>query len=234
MKSRIQKLKVKLSEATKEGECGKLRSKLDEESSLSVIVHSKAIPHLLKLLKHAGKGTVTLDYKAGVVHPAPPKAEAGKPPPRYVIDEPPRLRVTSENLLLVTKCVLGNYPNWRQVIPTEAKECVDVDVEAWLNALRTVEPFTSEKHNAVKLHFTDLLLTMTTNSPDVGTGKATVPINGYVSKEFTMSYNPAYLIEALNVLKDDEHVKFGFTDELSPCVITTLKTVTVIMPMRLS
>ena len=39
---------------------------------------------------------------------------------------------------LVSKLVEGNYPNYRQVIPGEAKERVTIEREALLNTVRRV------------------------------------------------------------------------------------------------
>jgi len=40
--------------------------------------------------------------------------------------------------LLVSKLIEGNYPNYRQVIPSEAKERIKLERETFLNSLRRV------------------------------------------------------------------------------------------------
>ena len=54
---------------------------------------------------------------------------------------------------IVSKLVEGNYPNYRQVIPTEFKERVTLAREELLQALRRAEIMTSDKSNSVKLAF---------------------------------------------------------------------------------
>src|SRR5208337_1857778 len=56
-------------------------------------------------------------------------------------------------VLIVTKLIEGNYPNYRQVIPAETKERVALVREEFLHALRRAEIMTSEKSNSVKLSF---------------------------------------------------------------------------------
>src|SRR6058998_2184364 len=51
----------------------------------------------------------------------------------------------------VTELNEGNYPNYRQVIPSEAKERVTVAREEFMHALRRAEIMTSDKSNSVKL-----------------------------------------------------------------------------------
>src|SRR6201988_2259745 len=47
--------------------------------------------------------------------------------------------------LLVSKLIEANYPNYRQVIPSEAKERIKLERETFLNSLRHVSLFTSDK-----------------------------------------------------------------------------------------
>ena len=55
--------------------------------------------------------------------------------------------------LIMTKLIEGNYPNYRQVIPSETKERIALVREEFLHALRRAEIMTSEKSNSVKLAF---------------------------------------------------------------------------------
>src|SRR5256714_9355283 len=57
------------------------------------------------------------------------------------------------NTLLVSKLIEGNYPNYKQVIPTETKERVTLERETFLNSLRRVSLLASDKSNSIKLNF---------------------------------------------------------------------------------
>jgi DNA polymerase-3 subunit beta len=134
---------------------------------------------------------------------------------------------------IVTKLIEGNYPNYRQVIPTEAKERVALMREEFLHALRRAEIMTSEKSNSVKLSFGKNNLAITANSPEVGEARESLAIN-YKGKEMAIAFNPRYLIDPLNALETDE-VFFELTDELSPGVLkVNAPFLYVVMPMRLS
>ena len=94
------------------------------------------------------------------------------------------------NVVIVSKLIEGNYPNYRQVIPGEAKERVPLAREEFLHALKRAELMTSEKQNSVKLNFTRNNLAITANSPDVGEARETMAIN-YKGKEMaTRTYAP--------------------------------------------
>ena len=137
------------------------------------------------------------------------------------------------SVLIVTKLIEGNYPNYRQVIPAETKERVALAREEFLHALRRAEIMTSEKSNSVKLSFAKNKLEITANSPEVGEAKETLAIN-YKGAEMAIAFNPKYMIDPLNALANDE-VFLELIDELSPGVLKINGPfLYVVMPMRLS
>ena len=137
------------------------------------------------------------------------------------------------SVLVVTKLIEGNYPNYRQVIPSEVKERVPLGREEFLHALRRAEIMTSEKANSVKLAFAKNNLAITANSPEVGEARESLAVN-YKGKDVAIAFNPKYLIDPLNALTEDE-VFFELTDELSPGVLKINGPfLYVVMPMRLS
>jgi len=137
------------------------------------------------------------------------------------------------SILLITKLVEGNYPNYKQVIPGEASERVSLGREELLQALRRAEIMTSEKSNSVKLAFTKNNLTITANTPEVGEGRESLAIN-YKGKDLAIAFNPGYLMDPLKALDNDE-VFLELTDELSPGVVKINGPfLYVIMPMRMS
>jgi len=137
------------------------------------------------------------------------------------------------SILLITKLIEGNYPNYRQVIPGEAKERIALSREELMQALRRAEIMTSEKANSVRLNFGKNLLTITANSPEVGEARESIAIN-YKGKEIAIAFNPRYLIDPLNALAEDE-VFIELIDELSPGVLKINGPfLYVVMPMRLN
>jgi DNA polymerase III subunit beta len=137
------------------------------------------------------------------------------------------------SVLIVTKLIEGNYPNYRQVIPNEVKERVSLAREEFLHALKRAEIMTSDKSNSVKLTFGKNNLAITANSPEVGEARESIAIN-YKGKEMAIAFNPKYMIDPLNALTNDE-VFIELIDELSPGVLKINGPfLYVVMPMRLS
>jgi DNA polymerase-3 subunit beta len=144
--------------------------------------------------------------------------------------------LTSEkgfSVLLISKLVEGNYPNYRQVIPSETKERVPLPREEFLAALRRAQIMTSDKANSVKVSLTRNNMAITANSPDVGEGRESMAVN-YKGPDMAIAFNPGYLIEPLAALTEDE-VYLELIDELSPGVLKINGPfLYVVMPMRLS
>lgn len=139
----------------------------------------------------------------------------------------------SPSILVISKLVEGNYPNYRQVIPTEFKERVTVVREELLQALRRAEIMTSDKSNSVKLSFTKNNLAITANTPEVGEARESMAIN-YKGVDVAIAFNPTYLMDPLKALEADE-VFLELNDELSPGVVkTNIPFLYVIMPMRMA
>ena len=197
---------------------GRRLALVDEEAELSdksqgeFIIPAKAVNELTRLLQDTGDVDVNFsDNQAAFTL----KSEKGP------------------GVFIVSKLIEGNYPNYRQVIPAETKERVALPREEFLHALRRAEIMTSDKQNSVKMAFGKNQLAITANSPDVGEARETMSIN-YKGKEMAVAFNPAYLIDPLNALTEDE-VFFELIDELSPGVLKINGPfLYVVMPMRLS
>ncbi|MBI5818084.1 MAG: DNA polymerase III subunit beta [Verrucomicrobia bacterium] len=139
----------------------------------------------------------------------------------------------SPNLMIVSKLIEGNYPNYRQVIPSECKERVTLERESLLTALRRASLLCTEKSNSVKLQFSKNNLAVIAKSPDVGEARESVTIN-YKGKEIAVAFNPEYMMDPLRNLDSDE-VHLELIDELSPGVIkVNAPFLYVLMPMRMS
>ncbi len=160
---------------------------------------------------------------------------------RLLGDEGEVVISTSENLvsfelngaLLASKLVEGNYPNYRQVIPGEAKERITLEREALLNCVRRVSLLSSDKTSSVRLNFTKNNMDITANTPDVGEAKESMAIN-YRGKDMSIAFNPEFLMDPLRNLPNDE-VFLELIDEMSPGVLKIQSPfLYVIMPMRVS
>jgi len=135
--------------------------------------------------------------------------------------------------LLVSKLIEGNYPNYRQVIPGEAKERIKLEREMFLNSLRRVSLLASDKSHSIKLNFSKNNIAITANTPEVGEAKESLAV-AYKGREFSIAFNPEFLMAPLRALAEDE-VFLDLIDEMSPGVLKIQTPfLYVLMPMRIS
>lgn len=171
-----------------------------------LLIPAKTVSEVQRLLKD--KGNVTVHFTENQIS--------------FDIDE----------TLLVSKQVEGIYPNYRQVIPNEAKERISLERDTFHQAVRRAALLVSEKNNAVKLHFTKNNLSITAQAPDVGESRESLAIN-YKGPEINIGFNPDFLMDPLRNLDNDE-IFIELNDDLSPGVLKiNAPFLYVIMPMRI-
>jgi DNA polymerase III subunit beta len=174
---------------------------------VDIIVPTKAVTELQRLLKDDGE--VKISVGSG------------------------QIAFDLNNTLLVSKLIEGNYPNYKQVIPSEAKERVTLERETFLNSLRRVSLLASDKSNSIKLSFSKNNIEITANTPEVGEARESLPV-AYKGRDFSIAFNPEFLMAPLRNLTEDE-VFFDLIDEMSPGVLKIQTPfLYVLMPMRVS
>lgn len=138
----------------------------------------------------------------------------------------------TKSILLVSKIVEGTYPNYRQVIPKETDQRIQIERELFLSAVRRADKITNEKNKAVKLKISKNRLEITGQSSE---GDFQEPLAiAYEGPEVQVAFNPQFLIDPLSALVKDE-VFFEFKDDLSPGLFKTHENFKcVIMPLRLN
>ena len=139
-------------------------------------------------------------------------------------DKPIRLQVTENQLLaendagrLCCQLVEGQFPNYREVIPKDGNIKVELPTKPLLNALTRAALLTSEQTRAVNFVFGSGMLTLTSESPDVGEAEVRLPID-YEGERTEVSFNPEYVADMLKVV-ERESVKMEFRDRRSPCLL---------------
>ncbi|HJU04112.1 MAG TPA: DNA polymerase III subunit beta [Nitrospiraceae bacterium] len=120
-------------------------------------------------------------------------------------------------LLLTSRLMEGNYPNYQQVIPKEQSKQVIVDKAEFEGALRRVAVLSRDKTHAIKLTLSPNRMTLFSSNPDFG--EATEELTAkYAGEALTTGFNARYLLDVLSVA-DGESVSLQMETPLSPCLI---------------
>ncbi|MBI3604178.1 MAG: DNA polymerase III subunit beta [Nitrospirae bacterium] len=122
-------------------------------------------------------------------------------------------------LLLTSRLMEGNYPNYQQVIPKEKDQDkkVSVDRVELEGALRRVAVLSRDKTNAVKLTIASGKMTLFSSNPDFGEATEELAAQ-YKGETLTTGFNARYLLDVLGVM-DGEAVSLQMDNPLSPCLV---------------
>ncbi len=142
--------------------------------------------------------------------------------------------VRKGDVTLVMRLIEGEFPNYRQVIPREAKLRMTVATEPLVRALRRVALLSAERSRAVKLDLTDSKLLLSSSNPDMGEAQEEIDVD-YAGPALSIGFNARYLLECLAALAAKE-IHLNLRDGNSPAEIRPADdadTLAVVMPMRL-
>ncbi len=133
---------------------------------------------------------------------------------------------------IISRLVEGEFPNYEQVVPKEAKDKVAVDRNDFLAAVKRAGLFSHQDSVAIKMELTKDKLVLSKSTPYLGEVKEELAVE-YKGKEITIGFNPNYLIDALRVI-DTERVHLEVVDAEKPGVIRVGKEyIYVVLPMQL-
>lgn len=139
-----------------------------------------------------------------------------------------------DNITLVVRLIDGQFPPYEQVVPKKVKRVVVVEKELLIKALKRISVISTERSRGVKFSFSPNNLDIFASNPDMGEAHEEIP-SKYKGESFEVGFNVRYVLDVLNVLKDEEAV-MQLGDETSPCMFQSEKDrgfTHVIMPMRL-
>ena len=120
-------------------------------------------------------------------------------------------------LVLTSRLMEGNYPNYQQVIPKAGNKQITVNRDDLEGALRRVSVLSQNKTYAVKLTFSKKAITLFSSHPDMGEANEEIPAS-FNGEEFSAGFNARYLLDVLSVL-ESETVVLNMEAALSPCLI---------------
>jgi DNA polymerase-3 subunit beta len=138
-----------------------------------------------------------------------------------------------DGLVMVSKLIDGNYPNYQQVIPAKSSKKVSVPRDLLTHAVKRVSILAKDKTNAVKLQLQKNTLLLSTNNPEVGEANEELAVE-YSGEDLAIGFNSRYLLDVLTAM-DRPTISLELNDSLSPCLITEEGNDLyrcVVMPMR--
>lgn len=140
---------------------------------------------------------------------------------------------------LMTKLLVGEFPDYKRVIPKQNGITFSLHREELMTLLRQISLFTLDTNQSVRFSFEDRLLQLSSNAIDVGEGKVSMPVDTS-DHRLDIAFNPNYFIDILRHTHGDT-VTLGLSDPFNPGILYEHKEnfdpaeddLYVLMPMRL-
>lgn len=144
-----------------------------------------------------------------------------------------RLADEKGDVYVASRLIDGQFPNYKQLIPESFEHEVTLGKELVMAAARRTS-LLAQRNAPLRLTFAPGRLTMRALTQDVGQAEESLDIP-YDGEEFEIGFNPAYLIEGIEAVDEDD-VKLRFTNPLRPGLVSGAEGsfVYLIMPIRLS
>lgn len=195
--------------AVAEQDLGKPESK-SVPQEIKAIIPKKAAHEMRRLLEEGGDGEPLIGFTKNL------------------------MIFRKSGLLLTSRLMEGNYPNYQQVIPKESNRRINVNRLELESALRRVSVLSRDKANAVKLSFAPGRLSLFSSSPDYGEATEDLPAR-YEGEALNTGFNARYLLDVLGVM-DGETLSLQMDNPLSPCLIQEAESPgfkCVVMPIKI-
>ena len=125
------------------------------------------------------------------------------------------------------------YPNYRQVIPKDTAETIEIDRQLLLDALDRASVMTMDEAHSTKLTFENNKLIVTSAASEIGEAKDVVPIK-YAGEKIEIMFNPTYVMDPLKAI-DEDVIIFKLNNGHSPAMIKcSIPFLYVLMPLRIN
>jgi DNA polymerase III subunit beta len=122
----------------------------------------------------------------------------------------------SDGVLLTTRRIEGQFPNYRQLLPESFEHEVALPREELLDVVRRVAVM-AQRNAPLRLRFAEGELTVSAQTQDVGEGRETMPAS-YAGEALDIGFNPEFLRDGIESVEGDE-LRLKLISPLRPAVL---------------
>ncbi len=138
-----------------------------------------------------------------------------------------------DNLILISKLIDGNFPDYTRVIPSNNNNHLSVNRLNLLSAVDRVSTIANEKSPSIKFKLYNDLINLSTINSENSTATEDI-VAKYGGSEIEIGFNSRYIMDILDNL-DGEEINISFNDNSTPIIVqekSSSDTTYVLMPMR--
>lgn len=196
------------------------RAASDEEAEIGteetkLIVPAKTIQELLRILNNWDGANLSEDEGVNI----------------YISDN--QIMFTVDSVELISRLISGQYPDYKQIIPTQSQTRAIVDRQELIRATKAAALFSKTGINDITLKFVKNKILISSYSGASGESQIEVSSdNQGEDNEITINFR--YLLDGLNNI-DGARVRIGLVNPNTPCLLTSEKDdnyLYIVMPIR--
>ncbi|MCI5823812.1 MAG: DNA polymerase III subunit beta [Candidatus Gastranaerophilales bacterium] len=140
----------------------------------------------------------------------------------------------TENFILESQLLDGDFPPYSQLIPKSFPKNVIVDRDDFLNALDRVSTMVSDRTSIIEFCFTHDKIKMLAQTPEEGKSNDEIDVE-YQDGDLEIAFNYKYIVESIKNM-DSEKIQIGLNGSLSATMFTPVNDddyICLIMPVQL-
>lgn len=134
-----------------------------------------------------------------------------------IYTEKTKLIIKSENTMIISRLMEGQYPKYNQLIPQDSPKEATVNISQLISSLERVAIMVNERTSIVKFEFKENKLVLSADTPDSGKSEDEIEID-YTHEELKIAFNYKYVLDSLKNMETTE-VKIGLNSSLSATVL---------------
>jgi DNA polymerase-3 subunit beta len=188
---------------------GKSQKEKTLEKGVHILLSKKALSEVKKIVDEA-EGTILASFQN-----------------RHAIFK-------KDKLILISRLLENNYPDYRQSIPPQGKKVIKVDRVQFTQALKRVAVLSDERSHGIRLQTAGNNLVLESQDLELGDAHEEITVD-YKEEEITVGLNVSYLLDALGVI-DEKNIELKLKDNEAPCFIRAVNNpdyFCLIMPMKI-
>ncbi|MBI4853240.1 MAG: DNA polymerase III subunit beta [Acidobacteria bacterium] len=204
---------------------------LGQTEDFKVLVPRKTLNELLKMLTDLG------EQSAKGKDDKNKEDKEQKQPELVMFDKDENhLFFNVGNRVLISRTLSGQFPNYELVMPKEIKLSMAFNTGDFSSAIKRAALMADEKSKGVKLHISNNIVEITSQSTEVGKAEESV-LTSYDGPEINVGFNSNYLLDFLHSVGTEE-MYLEFKDVNSQAQLRPKHTANydykyVVMPMRI-
>jgi len=143
------------------------------QNDISVIIPTKAIQEISRNLKEEGAVSIVIGMN--------------------------QVLFDIEGVLIATRIIEGEFPNYNQVIPEPVKNRITMNTQELLSSIRRANLLATPDFQAIKFEVFSDKMVVSKTTPDVGESREEISIK-YGGPEMVVGFNPAFLMDFLSAI----------------------------------